>query len=125
MDGFYGFDRYNNRPWRGEVSSWCVSDIRAVPRRDKRTTYGYGNLRDYALADDKAGLEQLGRRYSFIDTNRIGIFGHSGGMMAFAAICTYPDFYKVAMASFKIPTIVCPIVPGETYQGIRDDHKLP
>ena len=52
------------------------------------------------MADDKAGLEQLGRRYSFIDTNRIGIFGHSGGgMMAFAAICTYPDFYKVAVAS--------------------------
>ena len=44
-------------------------------------------------------VRQLGREYAFIDTNRVGIFGHSGGgMMAFAAICTYPDFYKVAVA---------------------------
>ena len=62
-------------------------------------TYGYGNLRDYALADDKAGLEQLAHRYSFIDISRVGIFGHSGGgFMAAAALMTYPDFYKAAVA---------------------------
>ena len=62
-------------------------------------TYGYKNLRDYPLADDKAGLEQLARRYSFIDIERVGIFGHSGGgFMAAAALMTYPDFYKVAVS---------------------------
>ncbi|WP_065217834.1 MULTISPECIES: S9 family peptidase [Butyricimonas] len=71
------------------------------PVRDaKYHTYGYGNLRDYALEDDKCGLEQLIERYPFIDGSRVGIYGHSGGgFMSTAAICTYPDFYKAAVAS--------------------------
>ena len=28
-------------------------------------TYGYGNQRDYPLADDKYAIEQLADRYSF------------------------------------------------------------
>lgn len=69
-------------------------------RSAKYHTYGHGNLRDYALADDKHGLEQLIARYSFIDSSRIGIYGHSGGgFMSTAAICTYPDFYKAAVSS--------------------------
>lgn len=63
-------------------------------------TYGYNNIRDYALADDKCGLEQLIERHSFIDGNRVGVYGHSGGgMMSTAAICTYPDFYKACVSS--------------------------
>ena len=83
-------------------------------------------MRDYALADDKYGIEQLGREYAFIDTNRVGIFGHSGGgMMAFAAICTYPDFYKVAVASSgNHDNRIYNRTWGETYQGIGDDHKF-
>lgn len=71
------------------------------PMRDQTYhTYGYQNLRDYALEDDKYGLEQLADRFSFIDITRVGIFGHSGGgFMSTAAILTYPDFYKVAVSS--------------------------
>ena len=59
--------------------------------------FGYGNMRDYPLADDKYAIEQLARRYSFINGKKVGIYGHSGGgFMAAAAICTYPDFYKAA-----------------------------
>ncbi|MCH8874477.1 S9 family peptidase [candidate division KSB1 bacterium] len=62
--------------------------------------YGYGDLRDYPLADNKYGIEQLAARHSFIDIERVGIFGHSGGgFMSTAAILTYPDFYKVAVSS--------------------------
>lgn len=62
--------------------------------------FGYGNLRDYALADCKHTIEQLAGIYSFIDLDRVGIYGHSGGgMMAAASIFTYPDFYKVAVAA--------------------------
>ena len=125
---FTVFDRYNNTALaqRGIIVV-CFGHRGGSPYRDKAyATYGYGNLRDYALADDKAGLEQLGRRYSFIDTNRIGIFGHSGGgMMAFAAICTYPDFYKVAVASSgNHDNRIYNRTWGETYQGIGDDHKF-
>lgn len=62
--------------------------------------FGYGNLRDYALADKKAAVEQLADRYSFIDINRVGIHGHSGGgFLSTAAMLVYPDFFKVAVSS--------------------------
>ena len=62
--------------------------------------FGYGNLRDYGLADKKAAIEQLADRYSFIDINRVGIHGHSGGgFMSTAAMLVYPDFFKVAVSS--------------------------
>ncbi|WP_205500285.1 S9 family peptidase [Rufibacter psychrotolerans] len=62
-------------------------------------TYGYGNLRDYGLADKKAAAEQLADRHAFIDINRVGITGHSGGgFMSTAAMLVYPDFFKVAVS---------------------------
>ncbi len=62
--------------------------------------YGYGNLRDYGLADKKAAAEQLADRYKFIDIERVGIHGHSGGgFMSTAAMLVYPDFFKVAVSS--------------------------
>ena len=62
--------------------------------------YGYGNLRDYGLADKKACAEQMADRYPFIDINRVGIHGHSGGgFMSTAAMLVYPDFFKVAVSS--------------------------
>lgn len=71
------------------------------PQRSKwYHNYGYGNLRDYGLADKKAAIEQLARRHAFIDINRVGIYGHSGGgFMSTAAMLVYPDFFKVAVSS--------------------------
>lgn len=62
--------------------------------------YGYGNLRDYGLADKKATAEQLADRHPFVDIERVGIYGHSGGgFMSTAAMLVYPDFFKVAVSS--------------------------
>lgn len=62
--------------------------------------YGYGNLRDYGLADKKVAAEQLADRHPFIDLERVGIYGHSGGgFMSTAAMLVYPDFFKVAVSS--------------------------
>ncbi len=62
--------------------------------------YGYGDLRDYGLADKKAAIEQLGDRHPFVDIQRVGIYGHSGGgFMSTAAMLVYPDFFKVAVSS--------------------------
>ena len=61
--------------------------------------FGYGNLRDYGLADQKAAIIQLADRCKFIDINRVGIHGHSGGgFMSTAAILQYPDFFKAAVS---------------------------
>ena len=62
--------------------------------------YGYGDLRDYGLADKKAAVDQLADRHSFIDRNKVGIHGHSGGgFMSTAALLVYPDVFKVAVSS--------------------------
>jgi len=62
-------------------------------------TYGYGNLRDYGLEDKKVVAEQLADKYPFIDINKVGITGHSGGgFMSTAAMLVYPDFFKVAVS---------------------------
>ena len=62
--------------------------------------YGYGNLRDYGLADKKYVAEQLANKHPFIDIEKVGIYGHSGGgFMSTAAMLVYPDFFKAAVSS--------------------------
>ena len=70
------------------------------PNRSKwYHNYGYGNLRDYGLADKKVAAQQLIARHKFIDGNNVGIHGHSGGgFMSTAAILTYNDFFKAAVS---------------------------
>jgi dipeptidyl-peptidase 4 len=65
-------------------------------------SYGYYNLRDYGMADKKAGVEQLASRYPWIDIDRVGIFGHSGGGFMTAAALLLPpynEFFKVGVSS--------------------------
>ena len=125
---FTVFDRYNNTALaqRGIIVV-CMGHRGGSPYRDKKyATYCYGNLRDYALADDKCGLEQLAKKYPFIDISRVGIFGHSGGAaMAVSAMCTYPDFYKVGVASSgNHDNTIYNRTWGETYQGIGEDNHF-
>ena len=59
----------------------------------------YGNMAENTLPDQVAGIRALARRYIYLDTSRVGIWGHSGG--GFAAACamfTYPDFFKVGIS---------------------------
>ena len=70
------------------------------PQRSKwYHNYGYGNLRDYGVADKKAAVEQLAKRHPWIDLERVGIYGHSGGgFMTAAAMFGFPDFFKVGIS---------------------------
>lgn len=62
--------------------------------------YEYGNARDYPTADNKAALEQLAARHAFIDLERVGIFGHSGGgLSALSGMLRYPEFFRAGVAS--------------------------
>ncbi|MFW6140564.1 MAG: DPP IV N-terminal domain-containing protein [Acidobacteriota bacterium] len=79
----------------------CVGNRGGHPDRSKwYHNYGYGNLRDYGLEDKKFAIEQLAARHPYIDIDRVGIYGHSGGgFMSTAAMLVYPDFFKVAVSS--------------------------
>ena len=87
--------------------------------------YGYGNLRDYGLADQKAAIEQLAARHDFIDINRVGIHGHSGGgFMSTAAILQYPDFFKAAVScAGNHDNKIYNRWWSETHHGVKEEVK--
>jgi dipeptidyl aminopeptidase/acylaminoacyl peptidase len=106
-------------PQGGSVGSWSFSASRgdnqalaelgfivvaiegtSNPYRSKSYhDMSYGNMAENTLPDQVAGIRQLAQRYSYIDTGRVGIWGHSGGGFATAgAMFRYPDFFKVGIS---------------------------
>lgn len=76
-------------------------DGRGTPGRSKAFhDASYGNLRNAGFLEDHvAAIQQLGRRYAWLDTERVGVFGLSGGGFAAGrAMLTHPEFYKVGVA---------------------------
>ena len=71
-----------------------------TPKRSKsfHAAY-YGNMGDNGLADQVTTIRQLAERNPWMDLDRVGIWGHSGGGFASTAgILRFPDFYKVAVS---------------------------
>ncbi|HEY9535249.1 MAG TPA: DPP IV N-terminal domain-containing protein [Mucilaginibacter sp.] len=106
-------------PQGGSVGSWSFSSVRgdnaaltelgfvvveiegtSNPLRSKSFhDMSYGNMADNTLADQVTGIKQLAARYPYMDLDRVGIWGHSGGGFATAgAMFRYPDFFKVGIA---------------------------
>ena len=75
-------------------------DGMGTPWRSKAFHDAYfGNIGDNTLPDQVAGMKQLAARHAWIDLDRAGIWGHSGGGNATAgAMFRYPDFFKVGIA---------------------------
>lgn len=99
----YPFTRMSPRTDRLAQAGFIVITVGqrgGHPSRSKwYHNYGYGNMRDYPLADHKCAIEQLAARHPFIDITRVGIHGHSGGgFMSTAAMFQYPDFFKAAVS---------------------------
>ena len=71
-----------------------------TPGRSKAfQDYWYGNMHDNGLPDQVAMIKQLAKRYSWININKVGIWGHSGGGFASTdAMFSYPNFFKVAVS---------------------------
>ncbi len=75
-------------------------DAMGTPGRSKsfHDAY-YGNMGDNGLPDQIAAIKELAGRHSWMDLDKVGIWGHSGGGFASAGgILRYPDFYKVAVS---------------------------
>lgn len=75
-------------------------DARGTPFRSRQFSHaGYGELDVIGLDDHVAVIKQLGERFSYVDTSRVGIVGASfGGWSAFWGMLDYPDFFKVGVA---------------------------
>ena len=76
-----------------------VDGLGTAGRSKEFHNYSYKKM-GYNLEDHVRAILQLSKTYNWIDTTRVGIFGHSaGGYDAGHAMLQYPDFYKVAVAS--------------------------
>jgi dipeptidyl aminopeptidase/acylaminoacyl peptidase len=75
-------------------------DGMGTPWRSKKFHEAYfGDMGDNTLPDQVTGMRQLAQRYKWIDIERAGIWGHSGGGYAAAdAMFRYPDFFKVGIS---------------------------
>jgi dipeptidyl aminopeptidase/acylaminoacyl peptidase len=106
-------------PQGGSVGSWSFSSARgdhqalaelgfvvvqiegtSNPLRSKSFhDMSYGNMATNTLTDQITGIKQLAQQYAYMDTSRVGIWGHSGGGFATAtAMFRYPDFFKVGIS---------------------------
>jgi dipeptidyl aminopeptidase/acylaminoacyl peptidase len=95
-------------------------DAMGTSKRSKAfQDFFYGRVRDNGLPDQIAGIRQLAARFEWIDTTRVGIWGHSGGgYSAAAAMLHHPDFFQVGVSQsgnhdFRIYGWYW----GEKYQG--------
>jgi len=96
------------------------------PQRNKwYDAFGYGNLRDYGLADKKVAAERLAAIHPYIDLSRVGMWGHSGGgFMTAAALMQYPDFYKAGWSeSGNHDNNVYNRDWSEKYHGVREEMQ--
>ena len=87
----------------------------------------YGRMGDNTIPDQVAGMKELATRYPFIDIEKVGIWGHSGGGFATAAaMFRAPDFFDVGIAeSGNHDNRNYEDDWGERYQGLltRDSAK--
>jgi dipeptidyl aminopeptidase/acylaminoacyl peptidase len=76
-------------------------DGRGTPGRSRTFRhFSYGQLLKGRLQDHVAALRQLDERYPFLDLDRVGVYGHSGGGAGTVrAMLEHPDIYKVGVAS--------------------------
>ncbi len=75
-------------------------DGMGTPRRSKAfQDHYYRDMGKQAVPDQVTGIQDLAKRYAWLDSDRVGIWGHSGGGNATAAaMFRYPDFFRVGVA---------------------------
>ena len=94
--------------WYAEGRYWAELGFIAVmldgqggPFRSKRIhDVSYGNISDCGTPDRIAAIRELAAARPYMDLDRVGIVGHSGGGFGAArALFDHSDFYKVGVAS--------------------------
>ncbi|MBK1788314.1 DPP IV N-terminal domain-containing protein [Prauserella sp. ASG 168] len=103
-------------------------DGRGTPVRSKEfLDHSYGDLGMAAALDDHiAAIRQLGRRHTWLDTERVGITGHSGGGFFTArALLSHPEFYSVGVAQAGAHdfSIYLPFWVEQNHGEITEDNR--
>lgn len=101
--------------------------VASVDNRGTRSPRGfewrrsiYKNLGVVTVRDQYDALQAMLDRWAFIDANRVGIWGHSGGgSQTLNALFRYPDAYHVGMALAPVPDLTLyDTIYQERYSGL-------
>lgn len=106
--------------------------VASIDNRGTRTPRGrdwrksiYGQIGILAAHDQAAAAKQLFKKYSFIDTSRVGIWGWSGGgQMTMNCLFRYPDVYTSGLAvSFVADQRLYDNIYQERYMGLLKENE--
>lgn len=104
----------------------------SIDNRGTRTPRGrdwrksiYGQIGILAAHDQAAAAKVLFKKFSFIDTDRVGIWGWSGGgQMTMNCLFRYPDIYKSGLAvAFVADQRLYDNIYQERYMGLLEENE--
>lgn len=85
------------------VSSIDNRGTKAPRGRDWRRSV-YGNIGPLGASDQAEALAAICKRWSYIDCDRVGVWGHSGGgSMTLNLLFRYPELYHVGVSRAPVP----------------------
>lgn len=119
--------------WRGHPFLWHTMltqqgyIVASIDNRGTKTPRGYDwrrsiykNLGDITVRDQHDALQAMLDRWDFIDADRVGIWGHSGGgSQTLNALFRYPEAYHMGMALAPVPDLTLyDTIYQERYSGL-------
>ena len=123
--------------WRGDKFLWDQMltqqgyIVASVDNRGTRAPKGqawrksiYGGVGILSSRDQSDALKAMTERWSYIDSNRVGIWGHSGGgSMTLNMLFRYPEQYHVGISSAPVADqLLYDTIYQERYSGLLEDH---
>jgi len=123
--------------WRGNAFMWdqLLTQqgfiVASVDNRGTRAPKGqawrksiYGGVGILSSRDQSDALKAMSKRWSYIDTDRVAIWGHSGGgSMTLNMLFRYPEQYHVGISSAPVADqLLYDTIYQERYSGLLEDH---
>jgi dipeptidyl-peptidase-4 len=123
--------------WRGNAFVWDQMltqqgfIVASVDNRGTRAPKGqewrksiYGGVGILSSRDQSDALKAMAERWDYIDTNRVGIWGHSGGgSMTLNMLFRYPEQYHVGISVAPVADqLLYDTIYQERYSGLLEDH---
>ncbi|GLX78997.1 peptidase S9 [Thalassotalea insulae] len=124
--------------WRGNSYLWdqMLTEkgylVASIDNRGTRAPKGrkwrkevYGAIGVLSSRDQSDALNAMAERWNYIDTNRVGIWGHSGGgSMTLNMLFRYPEQYHVGVSLAPVPDQrLYDTIYQERYSGILADNE--
>lgn len=124
--------------WRGSAYLWdqMLADqgyiLASIDNRGTRAPKGrewrkqvYGAVGVLSSRDQSDALKAMAKRWNYIDTNRVGIWGHSGGgSMTLNMMFRYPEQYHVGISLAPVPDQkLYDTIYQERYSGLLPEYE--